>query len=60
MVFSMQKVLMLKPGINNFFKVAVVNDSSRVIVLKKNRKLRYLEYVNFIVPLEVKEVPQQQ
>ena len=60
MVFSMQKVLMLKPGINNFFKVAVVNDSSRVIVLKKNQKLRYLEYVNFIVPLEVKEVPQQQ
>ena len=60
MVFSMQKVLMLKPGINNYFKVAVVNDSSRVIVLKKNQKLRYLEYVNFIVPLEVKEVPQQQ
>lgn len=60
MVFSMQKVLMLKPGINNFFKVAVVNDSSRVIVLKKNQKLRFLEYVNFIVPLEVKEVPQQQ
>ena len=56
----MQKVLMLKPGINNYFKVAVVNDSSRVIVLKKNQKLRYLEYVNFIVPLEVKEVPQQQ
>lgn len=51
---------MLKPGINNYFKVAVVNDSSRVIVLKKNQKLRYLEYVNFIVPLEVKEVPQQQ
>lgn len=60
MVFSMQKVLMLKPGINNYFKVAVVNDSSRVIVLKKNQKLRYLEYVNFIVPLEVKEVPKQQ
>lgn len=60
MVFSMQKVLMLKPGINNYFKVAVVNDSSRVIVLKKNQKLGYLEYVNFIVPLEVKEVPQQQ
>lgn len=54
-----ESIVMLKPGINKYFKIAVVNDSRRDIVLKNNQKLGYLEYINPIVPLDVKEVQKQ-
>lgn len=50
---------MLKPRINKYFKIAVVNDNRRDIVWKNNQKLGYLEYINPIVPLDVKEVQKQ-
>lgn len=49
----------VKPRINKYFKIAVVNDNRRDIVLKNNQKLGYLEYINPIVPLDVKEVQKQ-
>ena len=47
---------MLKPGTNNYFKIALVNESSRDIISKKSRRVRYLEYFKPIVPLKVKIV----
>ena len=54
-----ESIVMLKPRINKYFKIAVVNDNRRDIVLKNNQKLGYLEYINPIVPLDVKEVQKQ-
>ena len=50
---------MLKPGTNNYFKIALVSESSRDIISKKSRRVRYLEYFKPIVPLKVKIEEQQ-
>ena len=47
-------VLMLKPGVNNYFKIPVVNNTSREVLLRKNLVIGDVEYVNSITPLEVK------
>ena len=45
---------MLKPGVKNYFKVPVVNDSNHNITITKNTIIGNLEYVTSIVPLEVR------
>ena len=47
-------VIMLKPGVKNYFKVPVVNDSNHNITVMKNTVTGNLEYVTSIVPLEVR------
>ena len=47
-------VIMLKPGVKNYFKVSVVNDSNHNITITKNTVIGNLEYVTSIVPLEVR------
>ena len=46
-------VIMLKPGIKNYFKVPVINDSNHNITIMKNTVIDNLEYVTSIVPFEV-------
>ena len=50
-----ETVVMLKPSTNNYFKLPVVNDSSKGIILHKNTKLGYLNSVQSIIPLQVEE-----
>ena len=47
-------VIMLKPGIKNYFKVPVINDSNHNITIMKNTVTDNLEYVTSIVPFEVR------
>ena len=47
-------VIMLKPGIKNYFKVPVINDSNHNITIMKNTVIDNLEYVTSIVPFEVR------
>ena len=47
-------VIMLKLGVENYFKVPVVNDSNHNITIIKNTVIGNLEYVTSIVPLEVR------
>ena len=47
-------VIMLKPGVKNYFKVPVVNDSNHNITIMKNTVIGNLEYVISIEPLEVR------
>ena len=46
--------IMLKPGVKNYFKVPVVNDSNHNITIMKNTVIGNLEYVTSYVPLEVR------
>ena len=50
-----ETVFMLKPSINNYFKIPVVNDSNKDVILHKNTQLGYLESIKSIVPLQVEE-----
>ena len=45
-------VIMLKPGVKNYFKVPVVNDSNHITIMKST-VIGNLENVTSIVPLEV-------
>ena len=47
-------VIMLKPGIKNYFKVPVVNGSNHNFTIIKNTLIGNLEYVTSIVPLEAR------
>ena len=44
----------MKKGVNNYFKVPVVNSSDHDIILKKNMIMGRLEPIKSLVPLEVK------
>ena len=46
-------VILLKPGIKNYFKVPVISDSNHNITIMKNTVIGNLEYVTSIVPLKV-------
>ena len=46
-------VVLLKPGIKNYFRVSVINDVNHDITKRKNLTIEHLEYVLSIVPLEV-------
>ena len=48
-----ETVVMLKSSSNNYFKIPVVNDSSKDVILHKNTKLVYLESIKLIVLLQV-------
>ena len=48
-------IILLKPDINNYFKIPIINTSKHDIVLKKNRQVGVLEYILSITPLEVEE-----
>ena len=50
-----ETVVMLKPSANNYFKIPVVNDSNKDVILQKNTQLGYLESIKSIVPLHVDE-----
>ena len=49
-----ETIVMLKPGIKNYFKVLIVNDSNHDITIRRNAQIGFLEYVKTIVPLEVR------
>ena len=51
-------IVMLKPGINNYFKIPIINSSKHDITLKKNRQVGILEYVVSITPLDVEHQPE--
>ena len=42
---------MLKPGVKNYFKVPVINDSNHIITIMKNTVIGNLQYVTSIAPL---------
>ena len=46
-------IIMMKKGVNNYFKVPVVNSSDHDIILKKNMIMGRLEPIKSLVPLEV-------
>ena len=46
-------IIMMKKGVNNYFKVPVVNSSDHDIILKKNMIMGRLEPITSLVPLEV-------
>ena len=46
---------MLKSSTNNYFKIPVVNDSSKNVILHKNTQIVYLESIKSIVPLQAEE-----
>ena len=50
-----ETVVMLKSSTNNCFKIPVVNDYSKDVILHKNTQLGYLEPNKSIVPLQVEE-----
>ena len=50
-----ETVVMLKSSTNNRFKIPVVNDYSKDVILHKNTQLGYLEPNKSIVPLQVEE-----
>ena len=50
-----ETVVMLKSSTNNCFKIPVVNDYSKDVMLHKNTQLGYLEPNKSIVPLQVEE-----
>ena len=51
-----ESIVLLNLRTNHYFKIAVVNDSSRDTIFKKNQRVGCLKYFNSIVPLEVKEI----
>ena len=46
-----EAVVMVKPSANNYFKIPVINDSNKDVILHKNTQLGYLESIKSIVPL---------
>ena len=50
-----EAVVMLKSSTNNYFKIPVVNDYSKDVILHKNSQLGYLQPIKSIVPLQVEE-----
>ena len=54
-----EAAVILKSSTNNYFKIPVVNDSSKDVILHKNTQLVYLETIKPIVPLQVEERVQQ-
>ena len=46
-------VVLLKPGIKNYFRVPAIIDISHANAIRKNLTIEHLEYVSSIVPLEV-------
>ena len=50
-----EAVVMLKSSTNNYFKIPVVNDYSKDVILHKNNQLGYLQPIKSIVPLQVEE-----
>ena len=49
-------VVYLRKGINNYFKIVLVNNSNHDIFLRKNTVLGPLNYVSSVIPLEVKNI----
>ena len=47
-------IIMMKKGVNNYFKVPVVNSSDHNIIVKKNMIMRRVEPIKSVVLLEVK------
>ena len=50
-----ETVVMLKSSTNNYFKIPVVSDSSKNVILHKNTQIGYLESIKSIVPLQVEK-----
>ena len=48
-------VVMLKSNARNYFKIPVVNDSRKDVILHKNTELGYLESIKSLVPLQAEE-----
>ena len=48
-------VVMLKSSARNYFKIPVVNDSRKDVILHKNTELGYLESIKSLVPLQAEE-----
>ena len=51
--FKKNCVVLLKPGIRNYFRVPVIKETNDGIMIMKNLIIGHLEYVSSIVPLEV-------
>ena len=51
-----EAIVTIKSGLNNYFKVPVINTSKHDIVLLTNREIGFVEPITSIVPLDVKEV----
>ena len=47
-------IIMIKEGVENYFKVPVVNSFDQNIILKKNMITGRVEPIKSLVPLEVK------
>ena len=47
-------IIMMKRGVNNYFKVRFGNSSDHDIILKKNMIMWRVELIKSLVPLEVK------
>ena len=47
-------IIMMKKGVNNYFKVSFLNSSDHDIILKKNIIMERVETIKTLVPLEVK------
>lgn len=51
-----ESIVTLKTGLHNYFTVPISNDSKHDIILRRNQIIGNLEYINSIVPLEVKKM----
>ena len=54
-IYCADSVVLLKPGIKNYFRVPVINDTNHDNAIRKNLTIEHLENVSSIVPLEVTE-----
>ena len=50
-----ETVVILKLSVNNYYKIPVVNDSNKGVMLHQNTQLGELESIKSIVPLQVEE-----
>ena len=50
-----ETVVLLKSSTNNYFKMPVVNDCRKDVILHKNTQLGYLEPIKSIAPLNIEE-----
>ena len=48
-----ETVVMLKPRVNNYFKIPIVNDSNKNVMLHKNTQFGHLDSIKSIVSLQV-------
>ena len=48
-----ESVVLLKPGVKNYFRVLVINDTNHDVTIRKNLTIGHLEDVSSIVPLGV-------